>query len=85
MVDLGYNRNGAHLWVDKNNMLCADASHQYCLAHIRCILNKDDSTIMSIDPTGGPFMSVGDQIGKKEISGFESTDKGFKIFFFNKK
>lgn len=32
------------------------------LDFIRCIFSKDNSTIVAVDPPGGPFLQVGDAI-----------------------
>lgn len=82
MIDLKYNRDGAHLWIDDANNLCVDDKHKYCIEYMRCILDADDdSVIVAIDPSGGPFISVGDKIGGKEIVAFQESKEGFKVLF----
>lgn len=82
MIDLGYNRDHAHLWIDDDNNLCIDEKHKWCLEYMRCILDENDNkTIIAIDPSGGPFISVGDKIEGHEITGFKSIKGGFQILF----
>lgn len=63
-----HNRDGAELRlekvkdIDSNTSeweLKVDANHSYCLQYIRVIGNYE-----AIDPSGGPFLSVGDEIDK---------------------
>lgn len=64
-----YNRNGADLYLEKVRdiepkisewKLKVDPKHLYCLEYIRVVRAIED--IESIDPSGGPFMSVGDEL-----------------------
>ena len=58
-----FNRDGATMWLEKlgNNIweLKVDKAHDYCLKYIRVIGNYE-----AIDPSGGPFLSVGDYVDK---------------------
>lgn len=65
-----YNRDGATLWLEKlsnieNHIsewkLNADKESQYCLEYMRVIGNYPDN-ITAIDPSGGPFLAVGDYL-----------------------
>ena len=71
-----FNRDGANMWLEKsqnldNNLslweLHVDKKHEYCLEHIRVIGNYPYN-IDAIDPSGGPYISVGNKFeGKYEI------------------
>lgn len=64
-----YNRDGADLRLIKiRNIepfisewkLEVDSKHEYCLEHIRVIFNN--SNIEAIDPSGGPYLSISDEL-----------------------
>ena len=74
-----YNRDGANLWLEKVKdiepnisewKLRVDNKHKYCLEHIRVIGGSLDEhlkikDIQSVDPAGGPFISIGDEFEDK--------------------
>lgn len=64
------NRDGADLYLEKiedleNNLskwsLKVDKKHDYCLHYLR-VIGKYPDEIEAIDPSGGPYMSVGELI-----------------------
>lgn len=66
-----YNRDGAHLELNKIKdidekisewKLTVDQEHEYCLQFMRIIGDWE-----AIDPSGGPFISVGDKLGNYKI------------------
>lgn len=74
-----FNRDGADLYIVlskkvENNIyeakLKIDKKHSYCLEYIRTIKDCSDN-IESVDPSGGPFISIGDE--------FENNYKIVKI------
>lgn len=78
MIDLGINRDRAHIWLDDNNVICSNKD--YVLKYIRVGLSPtDNNTIEFIDPPGGPMLGIGDKIGNQKIVGFHSCDSGFKV------
>lgn len=79
MIDLGYNRDHAHIWFDDNNVLCSDKD--YVLEYMRVGYKEDNKTVMFIDPSGGPMISVGDVVSNKKILKIESGGYGFKVVF----
>lgn len=97
MIKLGKNRDNAKLWITDDGFLQSDKP--YVLKYMRVILDEnflqkdnpadgiigmlDSSHIASIDPSGGPMLSVGDKLQGKEIIGFEDTENGMKINFKN--
>jgi hypothetical protein len=72
-----YNRDGADLWLEKVReiepnifecKLICNEKHKYCLQYTRYIYeNGINSDIISIDPSGGPFISLGDEFGNCKI------------------
>lgn len=70
-----YNRDGADLQLKRGKqvepniyewMLTVDKKHQYCLEYCRCIIDSHDPTkFCAIDPSGGPFISIGDEFEDK--------------------
>lgn len=80
MTDLGYNRDNAHLWLDDAGVLCIDQAHQYCLEYMRYIIS-DDETIEAIDPSGGPFISIGDILVGKKVRGFIQANGCVRVLF----
>ena len=70
-----HNRDGANLWVEITKEiephiweahLKVDDEHQYCLEYIRCIGDYPNN-IEAVDPSGGPMLSLGDEIGNYKI------------------
>lgn len=77
-LDLGKNRYGEQITIT-NNLLCVDGIPD--TGYIRAIYKEDGHEIMAIDPPGGPFLSVGDNLQGHIIKSIEGTEKGFKINF----
>lgn len=68
-----FNRDGADLWLEKIKdlephisrwQLKVDDTHKYCLEYMR-IIGDYPKEIEAIDPSGGPFISIGDVINSK--------------------
>lgn len=84
MLDLGFNRDHAHIWIDDEGFLQVDDKHKYCLEYIRVGYSDGVfvSDIIFVDPTGGPFIHVGDFVGEKKVKSIECVKgQGFKILF----
>ena len=69
-----YNRDGAILTLTRGKKidtttnewnLTVDDDHMWVMEHCRIIGNLDN--IEAIDPSGGPFLAVGDMIRKYQI------------------
>ena len=67
------NRDGANLWLEKVKeiepnisewKLNVDDKHKYCLEYMRFIGNYP-SEIQAIDPSGGPMLSIADELNDK--------------------
>ena len=62
-----YNRDRANLWLEKEDSdiwkLKVDQNHEYVLEYMRVI---GYPKIEAIDPSGGPFISVGDILKDNE-------------------
>ena len=76
-----FNRDGANMWLeqieetnDKTSLwqLKVDKEHLYCLKYIRVIFEKYPSEILAVDPSGGPYISIGSELenGKYKIIDF---------------
>ena len=75
-----YNRDGANMWLEQIGgandetswwQLKIDKNHEYCLEHIRVIFETYPSKILAVDPSGGPYISLGDEFeGKYKIIEF---------------
>lgn len=71
-----YNRDGADMWLEKLSdvepnisrwQLKVDNKHKYCLEYMR-IIGDYPNNIQAVDPSGGPFISLGDEFeGKYKI------------------
>jgi hypothetical protein len=63
-----FNRDGADLrLVSEDGLLWrlkVDIEHKYILEYMRYGLEKDNRTICMIDPSGGPYMTIGTKIGQ---------------------
>lgn len=68
-----YNRDGADLWLEEEKIvdsnisewkLKVDSKHKYCLEYMR-IIGNFPSEIDSVDPSGGPMISVSDEFENK--------------------
>lgn len=59
------NRDGADLYLlqiePNSNMfrIVCDKDHKYVLDFARIILCEDNKSIYAVDPSGGPFLSIG--------------------------
>ena len=63
-----FNRDGANLkLVSEDEKLWkfeVDPEHKYILEYMRYGLENDNKTICMVDPSGGPYMTIGTRIGK---------------------
>lgn len=66
-----YNRDGADLrLVSEDGLLWrfkVDTEHQYVLEYMRYGLENDNRTICMIDPSGGPYLTIGSKIGQDYV------------------
>lgn len=66
-----YNRDGADLLLisedDKLWRFKVDTKHKYIFEFMRYGLEEDNKTINMIDPSGGPYLTIGSKIGKDYI------------------
>lgn len=62
-IDLGINRDGAHLWFEniKDNIYELKTDKQYVLEY--CRIGTTDAEVIMVDPSGGPYISIGDVFG----------------------
>ena len=78
-----YNRDYAKLYLvsedNKNWKFEVDDEHKYIFEYMRVGYNEDE-TINFIDPSGGPFISVGDNItDAKQVKSIRRVDYKFCI------
>ncbi len=66
-----FNRDGADLrLVSEDEKLWkfkVDIKHKYVIEHIRFGLENDNKTIYMMDPSGGPYLTIGSRVGKDFI------------------
>lgn len=66
-----FNRDGADLkMVSKDRKLWelkVDDAHKYILEYMRCGLMDDGKTIDMIDPSGGPYLAIGNRLNDKYV------------------
>ena len=82
-----YNRDGADLRLSANDNthweLVVDDKHKYILEYIRVGKNQTNNSIEFIDPSGGPMISVGQQIDSEHtISNITEATSKFIIETF---
>lgn len=76
MINLGPNRENVILWIDDDGYLKADKG--YAINYCRFI-GDSLSNLIAVDPSGGPYLMVGDRIGDKVINKISAENKGIKI------
>ena len=79
-----FNRDGADLrLVSEDGLLWrfkVDIEHKYILEYMRYGLEKDNRTICMIDPSGGPYLTIGSKIGQDfVIDAFVELDEELLI------
>lgn len=66
-----FNRDGANLrLVSEDGLLWkfkVDTEHKYVLEYMRYGLENDNKTICMIDPSGGPYMTIGAKLNEKYV------------------
>ena len=66
-----FNRDGADLRLvsEAENLwkFKVDKKHEYVLEYMRYGIEKDNKTISMIDPSGGPYLTIGSKIGNDYI------------------
>ena len=66
-----FNRDGADLRLisddEKLWKFKVDNKHAYVLEYMRYGIEKDNKTINMIDPSGGPYLTIGSKIGNDYI------------------
>ena len=66
-----FNRDGADLRLisddEKLWKFKVDKKHAYVLEYMRYGIEKDNKTITMIDPSGGPYLTIGSKIGNDYI------------------
>lgn len=79
-----FNRDGADLrLVSEDEQLWqfqVDDKHKYVLEYMRMGLESDNKTINMMDPSGGPYLTIGSKIGKDfVIDAFVELDGEYLI------
>lgn len=66
-----FNRDGADLkLVSEDGLLWkfkVDTEHKYVLEYMRYGFEKDNRTICMIDPSGGPYLTIGTKVGQDYV------------------
>lgn len=81
-IDLGINRDGAHLWFEniKDDVYEIKTDKQFVLEHCRVgIINN--TNLFMVDPSGGPYIGVGDVFGDYILENifYEGKSLRFKL------
>ena len=62
-----YNRDGADMFLVSNDenwwKFEIDKKHEYCLEYMRIGYGEENKSIYMVDPSGGPYLEVGNRIG----------------------
>ena len=78
-----FNRYGSELYLEhKENNIYYLRGDEEALMAVGVIFDGNPDSITAVDPSGGPYISVGSEIIKGYIiESIESTKEGFKIKF----
>ena len=78
-----FNRYGSKVFLEhKENNIYYLRGDEEALMAVGVTFNGNPNNITAVDPSGGPYMSIGSEIIKGYvIESIESTKEGFKIKF----
>ena len=78
-----FNRYGSKVFLEhKENNIYYLKGDEEALMAVGVTFNGSPNNITAVDPSGGPYMSIGSEIIKGYvIESIESTKEGFKIKF----
>lgn len=79
-IDLGINRDGAHLWFEniKDNIYELKTDKQFVLEYCRIgFINK--TNLVMVDPSGGPYIAVGDEFDGYKLKSIFYEDKRLRF------
>ena len=78
-----FNRYGSKVFLEhKENNIYYLRGDEEALMAVGVTFNGSPNNITAVDPSGGPYMSIGSEIIKGYvIESIESTKEGFKIKF----
>ena len=66
-----FNRDGANLRLvsedEKLWQFKVDLKHQYIFDHMRYELAEDNKTIQMLDPSGGPYLTIGTKLNNDYV------------------
>ena len=67
-----HNRYHSDIWLEhiENDLWYINSKSEEDLSYMRIIYNEDNKSIYAIDPSGGPFLSVGAKIDDYIIKEF---------------
>lgn len=81
-----FNRDGLNLWlehVEENfYMLKSDEKSKWGLEYLRVGLEDGGNKYSFVDPSGGPFLSVGYELKDKDGKKYKITDISRRPFLF---
>lgn len=81
-IDLGINRDGAHLWFEKieDDIYELKTDKQYVLEYCRIgTVKNEDFDIYMFDPSGGPYIVVGDIFGDYKLTSIFYEEKNLRF------
>lgn len=78
-IDLGINRAGAHLWFEniKDNIYELKTDKQFVLEH--CRIGTTDAEVIMVDPSGGPYINVGEVFGDYKLESIFYEGKSLRF------
>lgn len=78
-IDLGINRDGAHLWFEniKDNIYELKTDKQFVLEY--CRIGTTDAEVIMVDPSGGPYISIGDVFGDYILESIFYEDRSLRF------
>jgi hypothetical protein len=78
-IDLGINRDGAHLWFEKikDDIYELKTDKQYVLEY--CRIGTTDAEVTMVDPSGGPYINVGEVFDDYKLTSIFYEDKNLRF------
>lgn len=78
-IDLGINRDGAHLWFEniKDNIYELKTDKQFVLEY--CRIGTTDAEVIMVDPSGGPYINVGEVFGDYKLESIFYEGKSLRF------
>lgn len=78
-IDLGINRDGAHLWFEKieDDIYELKTDKQYVLEY--CRIGTTDAEVTMVDPSGGPYINIGEVFSDYKLTNIFYEGKNLRF------